>query len=520
MTARSVLSRSRAAVAALLLFNVAPQVHGQVLQDFASAVELGVDGRQALYEVAVPNALYQGVVRADLGDVRVFNGASEVVPHAFRPRMTGQPAPIEHSTLTPFVLSAPAGVATEGFNARIERDGDRFRFEIADRPSAASERTVGYVLDTSGMAQPIRALRLDIGAMTGNVASSVRVEVSDDLQTWRPVVTGAPIVRLEAAGQQLRQDRIEFAPRRAKYWRISWGGDRRALTIASVEAEFASGPVEPAREWTEMAASPGKAGEYLFDAGGRFPVDRLQFKLPQANTVAVIEILTRNQASDPWRSTAAATIYRLTQDGTEVSSSPVSIPLTTDRHWLVRVDQRGGGIGQGSLSASIGWVPHRLVFVARGSPPFQLAFGSAQAAPSSYRVDTLIPGYRADQAIEPGKAQVQGHPSGQAIAIAAVQGPVRTVAGDAARAPSTPVKLWGLWTSIIAGVAVLAWMAWRLSRQLSSSASPTDARDTRPIESAETANPAAGAPTDRGSSSTQGAASPPTATPPTGASTK
>ena len=32
--------------------------------------------------------MYDGVVRADLGDVRVFNAAGEVVPHALRPRLT------------------------------------------------------------------------------------------------------------------------------------------------------------------------------------------------------------------------------------------------------------------------------------------------------------------------------------------------------------------------------------------------------------------------------------------------
>ena len=30
--------------------------------------------------------VYRGVVRADVSDLRVFNGAGEVVPHAFRPR--------------------------------------------------------------------------------------------------------------------------------------------------------------------------------------------------------------------------------------------------------------------------------------------------------------------------------------------------------------------------------------------------------------------------------------------------
>lgn len=488
----------RYAMAALLLGTaVALPVPAQTLQDFASAVALQVDGKQALYEVVAPSVLYEGVVRADLGDVRVFNGADEIVPHAFRPRIAGQPAPEETVRLTPFVLHAPAGLATEGFNARIERDGERFRFEITDRTTTVNERTVGYVLDTSAVESPIRALRLDIGAMAGNVVSAVRIETSDDLQSWRPVVAAASIVRLEAGGQQLLQDRVEFAARRAKYWRIAWRSDRRALSIANVEAELAKGLVEPAREWKDIQASTGKPGEYVFEAGGRFPVDRLRFTLPQANTVAVVEILARGQSSDPWRTITSATVYRLTQDGTEVTSPPVTLPLTTDRYWLVRVDQRGGGLGQGTLNAAIGWLPHRLVFVARGQAPFQIAFGSARAEPSSYRVDTLIPGYRTDQAIEPAKAQVQGPADATPIAIASVQGAVRTIAGDAARKPSTPSKLWGLWASIIAGVAVLGWMAWKLARQLSGAtpSSGSEALDKRAGAPPDAASPTDGAST-------------------------
>lgn len=482
-TMRWRLSASGACLSALLAVavcsTIAGTVRAQSLQDFAAAVELGVDGRHALYEASVPRAVYEGVVRSDLGDVRVFNGVNEVVPHAFRPRVVTQPTPVETVKLTPFVLSAPASMSGDGFNARIERDGDRFRFEINDKPAVAAERVVGYVLDTSAIEPAIRALRLDIGAMTGSVASSVRIEASDDLRSWNTVASGAPIVKLEAAGQQLRQDRIEFAPRKAKYWRISWTGDRRALNIAGVDAELATGAVEPAREWKEIVAAPaGKPGEYSFESGGRFPADRLRFDLPQANTVAVVEVLVRNQSSDPWRPIANATVYRLIQDGTEVTSPPVAVPASSERHWLVRVDQRGGGIGQGALGVSIGWIPHRIVFVARGATPFQLAFGSARAAPSSYRLDTLMPdlvggqGADAGKTLQPGRAQVQGQPSPASIAGAAVQGTVRTISGDAARAPSTPVKLWALWASIIGGVAVLAWMAWRLSRQLARSAAP------------------------------------------------
>lgn len=59
-------------------------------EDFAYGSLLEADGSEALYEITLPAAVYRGVARPDLGDVRVFNSAGEVVPHAWRPRKTGK----------------------------------------------------------------------------------------------------------------------------------------------------------------------------------------------------------------------------------------------------------------------------------------------------------------------------------------------------------------------------------------------------------------------------------------------
>jgi hypothetical protein len=459
--------------------------NAQALREFSAGVSLATDGQQPLYELAVPRVVYEGVVRADLGDIRVFNGAEEIVPHAFRARLESKRREPTVVALPAFPLHGAEMQRGDGIQARVERDGDKFRFEMTQQVPGKAERILGYVLDTSALEVPIRALRFDASQWPATTATSVRIESSDDLRSWGIVARDAPIFKLEAAGQQLRQDRVELGPRKAKYWRITWLGQRRALEIGTVTAELAEGPIEPAREWKELAvqAANAKPGEYLFDLGGQFPIDRVRLALPDANTVAVVELLTRARAADPWRSIARASAYRLTQDGTEVTSSPIAVPATTDRHLLIRVDQRGGGLGQGVLAASIGWVPHRLVFVARGNGPFQLAFGHAHAAPSGYQVETLIPGFNTEQERETAKTNA-GTPVARVSSVgpATVAGPVRAIAGEAAKQPSTPIKLWALWASIIGGVAVLAWMAWRLSRQMSapSAASASESESKKP----------------------------------------
>ncbi|MET0733927.1 MAG: DUF3999 family protein, partial [Casimicrobiaceae bacterium] len=54
--------------------------------DFAWRLPLSTTRDGAFFRVDVPPSLYEGAVRADLGDVRVFNGEGAAVPLAFLAR--------------------------------------------------------------------------------------------------------------------------------------------------------------------------------------------------------------------------------------------------------------------------------------------------------------------------------------------------------------------------------------------------------------------------------------------------
>src|SRR4029453_127695 len=66
-------------------------------RDYAWGMELALDGDAAYYELAGPRGVYEGGVRADLRDLRIFDAAGEIVPFAFRPRGTmtaAEPDPV------------------------------------------------------------------------------------------------------------------------------------------------------------------------------------------------------------------------------------------------------------------------------------------------------------------------------------------------------------------------------------------------------------------------------------------
>ena len=52
--------------------------------DYASGLDLPGAADGGAYSVALPLTVYEQLTRADLADLRVFNGAGEVVAHALR----------------------------------------------------------------------------------------------------------------------------------------------------------------------------------------------------------------------------------------------------------------------------------------------------------------------------------------------------------------------------------------------------------------------------------------------------
>jgi len=189
------------------------------------------------------------------------------------------------------------------------------------------------------------------------------------------------------------------------------------------------------------------------------PVDRLRLALPQENTVVSAAFSTQERAGGPERALASAVLYRMEHGGQNLVNPDLQVPTTAEKRWILRVDQRGGGLGSGMPELHAGWPPHRLLFVARGEPPFQVVFGNPKAIPAAMPAQSLLPGAATDKPIE---------------ALAARLGEVMT----RELPPETPVgtargyfeqmdrkKLW-LWGAMLLAVLVISGMAWRLMRDM------------------------------------------------------
>lgn len=448
---------------AILMF-VALPAHAETLSDFAFAAPVEVSSQEALLWLELPSAVYEGVVRTDLGDLQVFNAAGEVVPHAFLPRSEDTKVLAPPLQVPLFPLHGAAAAGLEGVDVRVDRTGIKTVVTLRGQKAGTSDTVLlGYLADLSALERPLGALLPAFSAQAGDLVTKLRIEGSDDLSRWTLLADAAPMLRLASGGQTLERTRVELAPRKTKYLRLSWPGTTPTPKLDSLSVELAPLMPPPPRAWkSAKPIAAEKSGEYAFDLGGHFPVDRLRVILPEVNAVGAVQILSRAKPEHPWRSVTSGGVYRLLRDGTEVTSPDLAFATISARYWLVRVDARGGGLGSGSLGLDAGWLPQRMVFAARGAGPFQIAWGNRSARPTEYSVETLIPGYRHEVALDQ-----------LAVPIGTARlGVPRALAVDAATHERYDWKRAMMWVSLVLGVAVLARMVFVLARKMAQPKQP------------------------------------------------
>ncbi|CAB3713785.1 hypothetical protein LMG24238_04360 [Paraburkholderia sediminicola] len=419
---------------------------------FAQRFALELESGAAYYSVPLSAPVYAASQRNDLGDVRVFNGAGEPVPYSLDAPRESARAPATLRTVHWFPLppaasggtGAPLGVtiAADGSLRATSAPPDRAQHD-ADLVDVAREARGEALVDA-----------LIVHVRDDNYQGRVSVESSNDLRSWQPAGE-AQLLKVSYNGSTLSQDRIELNGMRARYLRLHWLDGAPYVESIDAQVQMASaGAAQRAdmqRQWREgIVARPGpKTGEYFFESGGPYPIDRLRLNLPQPNTVAPAVVYSRSGLDAPWREVSSATLFRLHNGTVEQSNPSLEMEPDTDRHWRVVVDTRNGGLGSGALIVAAGWRPATLTFVARGAAPFTLAVGNAAAVSSAVsRADLLM--------------------GASSVAVTARLGEELPVGqeADAQLSGKDPdaMRRYMLWAALLLAVASLGAIAWRLAR--------------------------------------------------------
>jgi len=427
--------------------------------EFAWSIPIEVPSGAPVARLDLPLVVYRDCVSPVLSDLRILNGAGEVVPYALQ-----QPEPAALATPTTlrlplFPLRGDAAVSGAALQLRI--DGGKTSIEVEGAPAEPAPAPVsGYFVNASSLDRAIDTLTFGWPDEAPDFAANLVLAASDDLVNWRVVVPRAPLARLRHGDAIFEQRSVLLSATRARFWRVSAERDGELPQITSADATLviASVPLERLQLEVGGRAAPQSPGLYEFDLGAQLPVDRVELALPDVNTVAKVEFFARRTAAEDWRLLNSVSVYRLQTANGELLSPPLAVRGERARLWRVKVDQRGGGIGGGVPRLRAGWLPDRMVFVTRGEGPFELVYGSAAAPGAEVPLDSLLP--TGDTTLGPTSGP--GLPVAHAGEPREAGGPDRLLAP----APPRPWRAWIMWAALIAGVATLGTMAWSLARQM------------------------------------------------------
>ena len=453
-----------------LIANLANAQPALLPEQFAQRSTIHISEKAPYQQVILPVTVYQGLLSADLGDLRVFNGQGEVLPYAILRRETAAASSRTEQSVPFFPLLTPArkagGMADVTVTVRQGTDGALVTVHQSDRVPAAAELVRGVVVDASQLKGSIRSLRL-IGTASAIPFHTYTIESSQDLHHWRMLKHDAQLVRLEHDGQRIERDGAEWDSPADRYLRLLWADPQRAPAISAVLlAGIETRHDEPAHVWSgEIVPGNVKHGSVEYVLPGQMPLERLRINLQQINSLAPFTVQqpvirrSRHRPGDEmvWESLAQNVAYRLESPQGEIRSPDLALHGSVAKRLRLVLDQRGGGLGEMPPTLQIGFVPHTLVFLARGQGPFQLVWGRNGMQRGDLPLAVLVP--------------QKGDGSSLTAAVASLALPESSSPGR--QAPpvkfgekTEPTRPWVLWLILIGGLMLLGGMALALSRQL------------------------------------------------------
>lgn len=445
-------------LAALLCWVVVAPAYGRSLpEDFAYGLPLTPSGAMPFAEVELPLEVYRALTRADLGDLRVFNGAGEEVPHLLRgPEAVVTETPGAARAVPFFPLRAAAEGAEDALAVRVAEAPGDWRVEIRGRAAAESDEAAsasGYLLDLAGLDFSVAQVELDWDD-SGDFFGEVEVATSDNLKDWRPLPR-AILARLDYQGRRLEHRRIELPTAPGRYLRLRWRESAPPVELARVVASArpSRAALPEIRRWLPVTATPlpETSGMSWVDLGGRLPVAALRVTFAEANNLARLHLSSGDSAEGPGRHRVEGLVYRLRFAERELVNADLPLSGSRDRYWFVRSDN-----GFAGMRLEFGWRPDRLLFLVRGAGPFLLAYGNANLN------SPPISGAELLHSAEIAGADV---PASERL----VPGAVVHLGGEERLLPRPSTPSWrtlSLWGVLGLGVVLVGVLAWRLQRQL------------------------------------------------------
>ena len=440
----------------LFLFCQVVFANESVLEDFAYGYRIVTDGSAPIYRLPVPDKVYQTTVN-NLGDIRIFNSAGHRIPFAISKQKAQEKTETYWVNLPFFPLRGSVEQFTaNNLEIRVNDDGRIIDIHYKDDKEVPGSQAVeSYIIDLSNVKHNIDELSFIINGGEGGYLKSATIEKSDNLNQWSMLVSNATLSRLNYANHTLEKNNINIPNQKTKYLRFTWRDNSEGLAIQSVRALLTSTSIERQHNWSKVTGKQSETdpNKYEFDLGGNFPVTRVNILLPDQNTLIEAAVKSRKDDKSIWSTHYNGLFYKLNMQGTVQERQPVNISTTSNRYWQLEVKTEDG-IGSGMPQLQFSWVPDDIYFLARGSGPYTLAYGSSQVKAPEKPISSLM--------------QVLSDEQQQSMIQIAGLGDEITLTGEPALVPvkEIPWRQIALWIILVSAVIAIGVLAVKLYREM------------------------------------------------------
>jgi hypothetical protein len=452
-----------------LALTIAQSAHALQREDYGFEAVVKSTAGSALVSVELPLEVYSASRRPGLADLRVINSANEAVPYAFaRQTSSAQTGAIKTIEVLPF-YEKTTGSGSSSDAVSLTKNGDKIELTVGSKYSVNSPttgRTLQAYYADLGEKTSIQSLNFNL-TPGDDLSAAITIEASDDLKTWRNLANQAPIFRMNRQAQLLSNTQVNFNAQPARYLRITWPGYSEAFKLVNITAQSAPSIAQRQTIWTKLTGQiapqpPGDAkaeapNTFNFDAGASFPFTRLNLNFADKNTLAPTKISARKTPDGSWNEIRQDTFFRMNVGNSEASNPDISVNQTDQeyRYWRIQIDPRAGEFQSKIPTLKLGLIPARVVFTARGNPPFTVLIGNAQAEPAALTLDSLVPGTQAGQALASEESELM---IAQAVRRTGLSAKEIDRSGEQR-------KQWIMWASLIAGVGALGFLAMKLLKE-------------------------------------------------------
>jgi hypothetical protein len=418
------------------------------LEDFAGSLVLS-GTRGSLLKLEIPEAVYQGLMRPDRGDIRVFDREGSPVPFVIRPvpGLAFTPPPED----LPFFSWERENdeALPSGTDIVINSQGTVLNIKNRGRSSL----TRAYLLDLSGISPP-SLLSISLGKEGEFYNTAARIYSSADLSRWREFEKRQTLAWFGDSGAN--REFLELPRGNSRYLLLTF--DRPDLPIRKVSALFEEREIPPPPREKTIAGEWQGEGRRVIDyfTGGFYPLKAINFPLPQADS---IEVLVKNRftTEEEWSFVARTSLFRINSGtGSEALQNGALELNSSAPYW--ELEAAGDLDFSAPPVCTIQWDPRELVFLGRGEGPWTLAWGNGDWGPPDSGDLKL--------------SELAGDAGTPEIENARPLGEPRYRAGAA---KPQPEKDWGqfvLWVILILSTLLLSGLAFSLARSMKKETGP------------------------------------------------